>query len=188
VNRVLEGLSAECQAFVERQGGGSHPPIVEFFAEARYREQVWEIEVPLQTRCFKTRADLDTLVEKFHRSHEDIFAVRDPGSVVEIVSWIATVKCRLRDHESGSLAAPEGEVSPRGTRQVYFSGTGWVDAEVRRFAALGTGEAVPGPAIIESPFTTIVLDPGATAERRSSGSLSIDPAAGAGGDRASALS
>jgi len=37
------------------------------------------------------------------------------------------------------------------------------------------GEQVSGPAIIESPFTTVVIDPGATAERRASGSLSIDP-------------
>jgi N-methylhydantoinase A len=34
-------------------------------------------------------------------------------------------------------------------------------------------ETVVGPAIIESNFTTVVIDPGAIAERMPSGSLSI---------------
>ena len=34
---------------------------------------------------------------------------------------------------------------------------------------------IAGPAIIESSFTTVVVNPGAAAERRPSGSLSIDP-------------
>ena len=37
------------------------------------------------------------------------------------------------------------------------------------------GETVTGPALVESAFTTVVLDPGASAVRRGSGSLSIDP-------------
>jgi N-methylhydantoinase A len=39
------------------------------------------------------------------------------------------------------------------------------------------GETLIGPAIIESPFTSVVLNPGAVAERRPSGSLSIRPGA-----------
>jgi N-methylhydantoinase A len=40
---------------------------------------------------------------------------------------------------------------------------------------MGPGETVDGPAIIESSFTTVVIDPGAKAERRPSGSLLITP-------------
>jgi N-methylhydantoinase A len=32
-----------------------------------------------------------------------------------------------------------------------------------------------GPAIVESPFTTVVIDPGAEAVRRGSGTLVITP-------------
>jgi N-methylhydantoinase A len=38
------------------------------------------------------------------------------------------------------------------------------------------GEALAGPAIIESPFSTIVVDPGSTATRRVSGSLVVTTA------------
>jgi N-methylhydantoinase A len=46
---------------------------------------------------------------------------------------------------------------------------------VRRFEAMAPDEALAGPAIVESSFTTVVLDPGATARRASSGSLVITP-------------
>ena len=38
-----------------------------------------------------------------------------------------------------------------------------------------TGEVIEGPAIVESSFTTVVVNPGAAAVRQHSGSLSIDP-------------
>jgi N-methylhydantoinase A len=37
------------------------------------------------------------------------------------------------------------------------------------------GEILTGPAVIESPFTTVVIDPGAVVERTAEGSLLITP-------------
>jgi N-methylhydantoinase A len=50
---------------------------------------------------------------------------------------------------------------------------------VRQFERLDVGETVAGPAIVESPVTTVVLDPGASAVRTAAGSLAIDPGLGA---------
>jgi len=175
VNGILDVLEASCNSFIDGPGQGSIDQTIEFFAEARYPEQVWEIEVPLASRRFESDADVQALVQEFHKVHEDIFAINDPNSGVEVVGWTASVKCRLREGESGSLAARELKTSVDGTRKVYFSGHGHVDATVRRFEAMKQGEVLAGPAIIESPFTTVVVDPGATAERRASGSVSIVP-------------
>ncbi len=175
VNRVLDALEASCNAFIDGPGQGSIDQTIEFFAEARYPEQVWEIEVPLRQPRFTSDADVAALVEDFHRVHEEIFAINDPRSGIEVVGWTASVKCRLRESESASLAEREFRTSVDGTRQVYFAETGHVDATVRRFEAMKVGETLAGPAIIESPFTTVVVNPGATAERRASGSVSIDP-------------
>lgn len=175
VNEILDVLEAKCNAFIEGPGQGSIDQTIEFFAEARYPEQVWEIEVPLASPRFESDADVQVLVQEFHKVHEDIFAINDPESGVEVVGWTASVKCRLREGESGSLAVRELKTSADGTRKVYFSGHGHVDATVRRFEAMKVGEILNGPAIIESPFTTVVVDPGATAERRASGSVSIVP-------------
>jgi N-methylhydantoinase A len=51
-----------------------------------------------------------------------------------------------------------------------------------RLEAMSVGEPVEGPAVIESPFTAIVVDPGATAVRRPSGSLSLSPGAASSGE------
>ena len=48
-----------------------------------------------------------------------------------------------------------------------------MNARVAAFDSMKPGEAMRGPAIIESPFTTVVIDPGARAERTRSGSLFI---------------
>jgi N-methylhydantoinase A len=175
VNRVLAELEAQCQAFIDGPGQGSLAQAVEFFAEARYPEQVWEIEVPLAAARFAGPDDVGALVAAFHGVHEDIFAIADPESGVEVVGWTASVRCRLRAHEDASLVAGAFDGIGDGAREVWFPGVGRVAATVRRFEAMKVGETLAGPAIVESPFTTVVVDPGATAERRPSGSISIVP-------------
>ncbi len=175
VNGLLDQLEASCRKFIDGPGAGAIETGIEFFAEARYPEQVWEIEVPIASRRFNGDGDVAALVEAFHEAHRDLFAIDDPESGIEVVGWTAAVRCRLRESESGTLVAADVKTEIEGTRKAYFSGTGFVDATVRRFETLRVGEKVAGPAIIESPFTTVVVDPGATAERRASGSLSIDP-------------
>jgi N-methylhydantoinase A len=81
------------------------------------------------------------------------------------------VRCRLREGAAGRLVAGAAGARIEGRRGVYFADTGWVEATVHRFEAV-EGE-VAGPAIIESSFTTVVLDPGAVARWTTSGSLSI---------------
>jgi N-methylhydantoinase A len=178
VNDTLSRLEGECQAFIDGPGQGSLAQTIEFFAEARYASQVWEIEVPLSIRRFAGAADVDALVEAFHRTHEEIFAIRDQGAEVEVVAWVATVSCRLRDHPTGTLAGDVAPVEHDDQREVYFVGHGRAPAVVRRFDAMAIGAPLAGPAVIEAPFTTIVIDPGAVAERLASGSIAIDPQGG----------
>jgi N-methylhydantoinase A len=177
VNAVLDELEGECRIFIEGPGKASLTQSTEFVAEARYRDQVWEIEMPLPNRRFKGQDDLAAFVENFHQAHESVFAVRDVGAVVEVVGWAANVRCRLRESEAGSLAGDAGGEGIGAARPVFFAGEGWLETTVRRFERVGPGEILKGPAIVESPFTSIVLPPGSVAQRRSSGSLAIRPRA-----------
>ena len=71
-----------------------------------------------------------------------------------------------------------GDHPVTGERMAYFPGHGRLPTALRRFEGIAVGEKVAGPAIIESSFTTVVVNPGAVAERRPSGSLSVDPGRG----------
>lgn len=175
VNAVLDSLEARCRQFMDGPGRGSLEQRVQLWAEARYPEQVWEIEVPLPCSRFRGPADVKALEEAFHLAHEEVFAIRDDGSSIEVVGWSATVACRIRAEAGAALLAAEVTGASEGRRQAHFPGHGYVEATVRRFEALAAGERLTGPAIVESSFTTVVLNPGATAERCASGSLSIDP-------------
>jgi N-methylhydantoinase A len=64
------------------------------------------------------------------------------------------------------------------SRKAYFTDVGLVDTKVLRFEDMERGASIAGPAIIESSFTTVVINPGASAERRISGSLVINPVSG----------
>jgi N-methylhydantoinase A len=69
--------------------------------------------------------------------------------------------------------AVEAADGPATQRTVYFSETGQVNADIWRLEALAPGVVIAGPAVIESSFTTIVVNPGASARRAGSGSLVI---------------
>lgn len=173
VNQILADLEARCRVFIAGPGEGSLEQSIEYAVEARYPHQIWEIEVPLRRGRFTTETDVRQLVADFHQAHQSIFEISDPKSEIEAVTWRARVRCRLRDGDAGSLVASASDVDIEGTRRIYFGEQGWVDAAVRRFETVGEDDAVPGPAIIESSFTTVVIDPGAVATRTSSGSVSI---------------
>ncbi len=178
VNELLARLESQCQEFIAGPGAGSIEQIIEFTAEARYPSQIWEIEVPLRGNRVASDQDVADLRDDFHSTHQEIFAIADNKSEVEVVGWRANVRCRLRDGVEWTVKeAVASDIEVPEHREAYFEGSGLVDARVLRFEDMARGEEVTGPAIIESSFTTVVVDPGASAVRRDSGSLVINPAA-----------
>ncbi len=173
VNEVLRGLARQCEDFAAGSGAGAIETVAEFSVEARYPHQIWEIEVPVENGTVAGAADLEALEAAFHRAHRMLFEIDDPASDVEFVTWRARVRCRLREGGTGRLAGAGGTAAELGQRHAYFAGTGWVDVPVARFEAMAPGEPVKGPAIVESSFTTVVVDPGTVAERTAGGGLRV---------------
>ena len=176
VNAVLDDLRDRAAQFIAGPGRGSIDDRIELFAEARYPHQAWEIEVPVPSAQLRTKDELKSLVDAFHAAHEEVFAIHDPNSQIEIIGWSARVSCRLRADTGFDLTSGVTR-SIDSRRPAYFPGHGWADAVVRSFDSLSDTEALEGPAIIESPFTTVVVDPGAQVKRMPSGSLAITPSA-----------
>ena len=174
VNRVLGSLRKRCQTFVETAGAGALSVATYVTAEARYATQVWEISTAVPCDVFTSTRDVEQFAEEFHRTHKDLFTFSDPDSPIEIISWTAHVSCRLGLETDMRLDESAAEARPNTRRRAYFEQTGWSLVDVLAFESLRVGAEIPGPAIVENAFTTIAIDPGATAVRRASGSLSID--------------
>jgi N-methylhydantoinase A len=178
VNAVLDRLTSEADTFIAEAGPATLASSIAYFAEARYPDQVWEIEVPLRAGRFDGDADRLALEEDFHAAHQALFAVTDPGSPIEIVSWQAQASCRLREPGLPRLAERTDQARDRGERLVYFGAAGHSRTPILDVALMPVGTLMAGPLIIDSPFTTVVVDPGASCRRTASGSLVIDPFAG----------
>ena len=175
VNHVLADLKGRCQEFIKGPGTQSLQQHIEFAVEARYAHQIWEIEVPLCTDQFTSDREVEQLKDNFHAKHHEIFAIEDRESEVELITWRARVSCSLRKGDLGSLVAGSGSRVGAERRSIFFEDGGALDARIYHVEDLEANGAVPGPAIIESPFTTVIINPGAAARRRPSGVLLIDP-------------
>ncbi len=174
VDAVLADLEERCRQFAAGPGARARATAFEFSVEARYARQIWEFEVPLRGSRVGGGAALAGLVADVHAAHREIFAIDDPDSEIEFVTWRARARCTLRASEMGSAVEPAA-ATRASSRSAHFDGHGRVSAAVVSLAAMTPGVPCAGPAIVESPVTTVVVDPGAVARRTARGGLVITP-------------
>jgi N-methylhydantoinase A len=174
VNRTIESLVSSCQAFAHNAGAERECTSVTLVAEARYENQVWEIDVPLPFQRFHGPESIKIFREAFDDRHHELFTIKDPMSPVEIVALRAEVRCRQHRHERVRMIDSQ-LTADRGTRRVWFGGSQYVTTMVRQLDALSEGERFSGPTILESALTTVVIDPSSTYCRTKSGSIVITP-------------
>lgn len=161
---VVTGLDQQMDTFfseVEDPGERTRKISV----EARYDKQIWEIDVDLgPSPDFNDPATLPKLHEEFDRVHLNLFSINQPGSPIEIVSWRSEGKVVRKKPGLGMpLAKKKTELeAATSRRQMVFDGTKF-DGTVHRVEHLYAGYEMHGPAVIEEPTTTIVLDPGTSA-------------------------
>jgi len=175
VNAALADLEAKCRNYLDGRGMGALDQSITFSVEGRYPHQVWEIEVPLSKPRFENSDDVDKLAFDLHELHEEMFAIADRQSHIEAVTWRARATCRLPRSERAEVVEVTLTNEGRWSRPAYFDGVGTVDTAVRRVEAMAPGERLAGPAVVESSFTTIVIEPGAAVQRSAAGNLIIEP-------------
>lgn len=172
VAAVLSDLRQRCAAFASGPGEGALEVSTKLSVEARYPHQIWEIEVPLPDGAVEGKEALTALKNAFHAMHKSIFEICDPASEIEFVTWRAKVSCRLSKTGATRLPSVKSAAGPS-HRPIYFAPDGWIDAPIARFEAMAPNATVTGPAIVESSYTTVVIDPGAVAARTQGGGLQV---------------
>jgi N-methylhydantoinase A len=173
---IITELVERAQSFFAKASDGARGHRIDLSIEGRYPSQVWEIEVPLRSRDFTDDAAIDDLIADFHARHTELFSFRDDGDDIEIMSWRALARCRLSDETSIrlGLAADGEDVSHR---TMFFRETGAIKAPAFRLEHMEEDIDIPGPAIIDSNFTTVVINPGARARKNAGGHLVVHCAA-----------
>jgi N-methylhydantoinase A len=177
VNEALGKINRTLDEFAERLRLRGFDKIKKrYFVEARYRFQVWELEVEIETGHFTNENDVTALVDAFHKMHDRVFAITDVGQTVECLNWRGRL---IADVNAPSLEPGRTDgsetVNEDRRRPAYFGGESPVETPIFLGQNLNTGALVKGPAIIEEPTSTLVINPGSTVKVSAGGRYILTP-------------
>ncbi|HEY5165047.1 MAG TPA: hydantoinase/oxoprolinase family protein [Acidimicrobiia bacterium] len=145
------------------------------FAQMAYPGQNFDMSVPVPEAENLGETGLLDLAERFHDQHERDrgFSFRSQQPLLRGVRIVARGRTPKPDHlaELGTLKVADS--ARRGSRPAHF-GDGYVDTAVYDGAALGVGAEVHGPALVEEPFTVIVVPPGSRARVDAAGNYALE--------------
>ncbi len=162
-------LEAQAQADVTAQGLTQQPSVRRSIA-MRYQGQNYEQEVTVPEGTVD-EAVLAEVYAEYGRLYEGFYGYRLDGIPIELV--------RLSVVSTGEppvfsiLPTEQAEGEGPGRRGVYFPATGFVDTDIVRRDRLAPGETRPGPLIVESMDSTVVVPPGWTLAVTASGILDL---------------
>jgi N-methylhydantoinase A len=144
-------------------------------ADMRYGEQIFEVNVPLDGLDFEGAGLVQEMAAKFHARHEALYtyALRDQEAVLVNARVTAVGELPSLPQEGNLASGPPA--APAGHRRIYLGG--WHDVPIYAFGELAPGQAIDGPAVIESATTTVLLRAGDRATTTPVGWLDIDVAA-----------
>jgi N-methylhydantoinase A len=160
-NAILSDLEAAAIRDAVQSAGELE---LERFLDMKFRRQVHNVRIPVPSGELRSQ-EMDALMVNFEEAYERIYgkgtAYRKAG--VEVSNFIVTAttktyKPKLKEDEW------EGEDPERarvGERQVYFEE--FIQTPVFSMELLRPGNRIAGPAIVESPATTLLLHPRQTA-------------------------
>jgi N-methylhydantoinase A len=162
LNRHLATEGREARALVVQSGISVSRIDTVFELDMHYLGQTHTVRVKLPEE-FEGEArpiNQGNLRMAFERTYRAEFSRLLPDIPVRIVS-LRSAAIGRRPHFDLSALAPQGagRTTPTGSRRVRFGGA-WHDTAIWPRLDLGIGTTIEGPAILEQPDATTVIDPG----------------------------
>ncbi|SDD55127.1 hydantoinase/oxoprolinase family protein [Ruegeria marina] len=158
---LFKGLEARGREDLAGDGFGESDISIRRTLDMRYVGQVHECTVEIGN--FEvTECALDDIKAAFHARHRELYTYDEPHSAVEVVNVESAIAGHVDKPQRMHIAAGKGAASALKTyRDMVFSADGASqNTPVYDGAALGAGDVLHGPAVIEEVTTTIVVEPG----------------------------
>jgi len=165
VNSIFDELGTRVSGKLRAEGFADKDIVLTRAVDLRFRRQIHVVTTPVVSSAPLTEAALGELTTTFEKLYEERFGVgsgyKEAG--VELVNF------RLRGvgllGKPALKGLPEGDKDPRAAlvekRQVYFSDLrSLTEANCYDFEKLLPGNEVHGPAVVWTPITTVVVNPG----------------------------
>src|SRR5438477_383904 len=155
LRRLFAAMEADGR---KRLGVFDGPVSVRRSLDMRYGEQIFEIPVSLDGVDLEAADLLDEIVARFHRRHEELYAYSAAGQEVVVVNARVAVVGELPPLATGRDEAVRRGAPKAARRRVWLGD--WVEVPVFRLDDLPAGWETKGPALFESPTTTVLARAG----------------------------
>ena len=187
VRSILAELESQGREKLAEQGVPVEDVEVWPAADMRYLDQVYEVRVPLPDLGLDDDSFLSEWEANFHGRYRELFSYSQQDQETRLVTLRVTVVGRLPRVSLPEGAPGAGRARARGLRRAFFGR--WMDVPVYGMDELAPGMEVEGPAILETDFTTVVVEAGDRAAVDRMGGVEImagavGPAAEAGDEQA----
>jgi N-methylhydantoinase A len=139
--------------------------------DMRYVGQVHECTVSIPNEAIDA-SSIEKIAAAFHARHKELFTYSEPNSTVEIVNLESTIYGRVSKPTLSGVGPQRAEARAAviGQRQMIFARDGIaIGVDIYDGARLGAGARVRGPAVIQEPTTTLLIEAGWTALLDASG-------------------
>ncbi len=155
---ILDELGTQGQEKLLEQAVTPDAVEIQYSADMRYLDQIYEVTVPLPDPSLPVTEFVGLLTDNFHQRYQDLFSYNQQDQEVRLVTLRVAAIGKLPRIAQLDQPGDGDEAASVGSRRVYMGE--WLDTPTYAADTLPAGVEIPGPAIIESEFTTILVSPG----------------------------
>ena len=165
LNNIYQDMEREAHEILEREKIAVEDRYFRRTMDMRYRGQFHEVEVDAPGGSIGQK-ELDDVINGFHQKHESLYAYRDIVETeimnLRLTGFGKVPKQSLKEMSYEGKDASKHIISKR---DVFFEETeGFVSTPIYNGDAMGYGNLLEGPAVVEQKTTTILIPPGYTLE------------------------
>lgn len=159
VKSILNELETNGKEKLLAQGVAEERIDIQYSADMRYLDQVYEVTVPLPDLSEADETLLSQWADNFHNRYQELYSYHQSEQEIRLITLRVSVFGRL-DKTTPAEPQTGGDASEahKGGRRAYLDE--WRDVPVYTSDLLPPGSEVGGPAILESDFTTVLVEDG----------------------------
>ena len=157
INKLYEDMLADALKDLSVFNVSQNDLVLEKSVEVMYEGQYHILEIQLPDTSI-TKEDIQSMTEKFHRLHKELFTFSLPWVSIELINLRLIAKIRASKISIAKITQGNTNPSPALLRmsQCFFNNR-FVDTPIYDGLKLKAGNIVTGNAIIEEPTTTTVI-------------------------------
>lgn len=181
INAIYEPMIARALKTLAQEGFNERQVRLDRAVDLRYLRQVHEVTTPIRGSGSLNTDRLEQLVSDFETLYERKYgkgsAYREAGIEMTMFRLTARGVGERAKLEPIPLARSDPSAARLGRRPIFVEQTGgFGDADIYDFNRLAPGNVLPGPAVIHTPITTIVLQANQVGRVDAYRNVLIDPA------------